>query len=206
MRPGWRSSMLSGGRSDSALVQRALDPASPLLGAGDRGRPGPRRLRLRGGVDAGGRGRADLALHRLARERDDPAQGLHLRADELHAARGGKSDRRRPDRCDGRRPPGGVAKDGWELLRSKTVKLIDGRVPQWGTSEVMLGRGTRGRYRGAELGQSISIARRQWQVVGVFDADGSGFESEIWADVDQIADAAHRIGYSTMTAHLKSPS
>jgi putative ABC transport system permease protein len=100
----------------------------------------------------------------------------------------------------------GITKDGWELLRSKTVKLIDGRVPQWGTSEVMLGRGTRGRYRGAELGQSISIARRQWQVVGVFDADGSGFESEIWADADQIGDAAHRIGYSTMTVHLKSPS
>ncbi|HEX4386440.1 MAG TPA: ABC transporter permease [Myxococcales bacterium] len=100
----------------------------------------------------------------------------------------------------------GVTKDGWELLRSKTVSVIDGRVPRWGTSEIMLGRGTRGRYKGAELGQSISIARRQWQVVGIFDAGGSGFESEIWGDVDQIADAAHRIGYSTMTVRLKSPS
>ena len=100
----------------------------------------------------------------------------------------------------------GVSKDGWDLLRSKTVKLIDGRAPQWGTSEVMLGRATRGRYQGAQVGQSISIARRQWQVVGVFEASGSGFESEIWGDVDQIADAAHRIGYSTMTVRLKSPS
>jgi putative ABC transport system permease protein len=100
----------------------------------------------------------------------------------------------------------GVSKDGFELLRSRSVKLIDGRLPQWGTSEVMLGRGTRGRYQGAQVGQSISIARRQWQVVGVFDASGSGFESEIWGDVDQIADAARRTGYSTMTARLKSPS
>jgi ABC-type lipoprotein release transport system permease subunit len=100
----------------------------------------------------------------------------------------------------------GVTKDGWELLRSKAVHVAEGRVPQWGTSEVMLGRATVGRYQGAELGHSISIARRQWQVVGVFDAEGSGFESEIWGDADQIADAAHRIGYSTLTVHLRSPS
>ena len=100
----------------------------------------------------------------------------------------------------------GVTKDGWELLRSKTVHLVEGRPPQWATSEVMIGRATVGRYTGARLGQSISIARRQWQVVGVFEAGGSGFESEIWADADQIADAARRTGYSTMTVKLKAAS
>jgi putative ABC transport system permease protein len=97
----------------------------------------------------------------------------------------------------------GVTKDGFELLRSRTVHLVEGRLPQWGTSEVMLGRATRGRYHGARVGDSIAIARRQWQVVGVFDAGGSGFESEIWADADQIADAAHRTGYTTLTVRLK---
>jgi ABC-type lipoprotein release transport system permease subunit len=101
----------------------------------------------------------------------------------------------------------GVTKDGWELLRSHTVKLVEGRLPQWGTSEVMLGRATRGRYRGAQVGQSISIARRQWQVVGVFDASGSAFESEIWGDADQIADASRRTGlFSSLTVRLRSPS
>jgi ABC-type lipoprotein release transport system permease subunit len=99
----------------------------------------------------------------------------------------------------------GVTKDGWDLLRSKTV-LIDGRVPQWGTSEVMIGRATKGRYKGAEAGQSISMARRQWQVVGIFESGGSGFESEVWADADQIADAGHRPVYSTMTVKLRSAS
>ena len=92
----------------------------------------------------------------------------------------------------------GVTKDGWELLRSRTVKVIDGRPPQWGTSEVMIGRSTRGRYKGAEIGQ--------WQVVGVLDSGGSAFDSEIWGDADQIIDTARRPGYSTMTARLKSPS
>jgi hypothetical protein len=100
----------------------------------------------------------------------------------------------------------GITRDGWELLRSKTVRVVEGRVPQWATSEVMIGRAAVGRYQGAQVGQSISIARRQWQVVGVFDASGSGFESEIWTDADQIIDAARRTGYSTMTVKLKSAS
>ena len=100
----------------------------------------------------------------------------------------------------------GITHDGFDLLRSKTVRISDGRMPQAATSEVMIGRGMRGRYKGAEIGQSIRIARRDWQVVGVFDAGGSGFESEIWADADQIADAAHRTGYSSMTVRLKSTS
>lgn len=99
----------------------------------------------------------------------------------------------------------GITRDGFELLRSKAVKLVDGRAPQWATSEVMIGRSVRGRYSGAEVGQTITIARRQWQVVGMFDAGGAAFESEIWADADQIADAAHRTGYSSLTVRLKSP-
>ena len=100
----------------------------------------------------------------------------------------------------------GVTRDGWELLRSKSIRIVEGRLPQWATSEVMLGRSTVGRYKGAQVGQSISIARRQWQVVGVFDAGGSGFDSEIWADADQIADAARRTGYSSLTVKLRNPS
>ena len=100
----------------------------------------------------------------------------------------------------------GVTKDGWELLRSKSIKVVEGRLPQWATSEVMLGRSTVGRYKGARVGDSISIARRQWLVVGIFDAGGSGFDSEVWADADQIADASRRTGYSIVTVKLKDPS
>ena len=43
-------------------------------------------------------------------------------------------------------------------------------------------------------------------MVGVFEAGGSGFESEVWADADQIMDAARRTGYSQLTVRMKSPS
>jgi putative ABC transport system permease protein len=100
----------------------------------------------------------------------------------------------------------GFTHDGYELVRKETVHVVDGRLPQAGTSEVMIGRSMKGRYVGAQVGQSIHIARRDWQVVGLFEANGSGFESEIWADADQIADAMHRTGYSSMTVRLKSAS
>ena len=100
----------------------------------------------------------------------------------------------------------GLTPDGWALLRSQSVRIADGRLPQWGTSEVMVGRAIRGRYAGADLGQQIQIARRGWTVVGIFDAGASSLESEVWTDAEQLMDAARRQGYSTMTARLRAPS
>lgn len=100
----------------------------------------------------------------------------------------------------------GFTLDGYNLLRKDVVKVIEGRLPQPGTSEVMIGQATRGRYVGAELGKSIYKARRQWHVVGVFSSDGAGFDSEVWADADQIGQAMNRQGYSSMTVRLRSPS
>ncbi|MHB8416915.1 MAG: ABC transporter permease [Myxococcales bacterium] len=74
-----------------------------------------------------------------------------------------------------------------------TVKVVEGRAPSQGTSEVMIGKGIVGRYTGFELGNKVNFARRDWQIVGVFTADGAAFESEVWGDVDQLADAFQRI-------------
>jgi putative ABC transport system permease protein len=135
-------------------------------------------------------------------------------ADPAVAVRGGKPVAspelfviQQLDRKDGRGPANvafrGVTKDGYDLLRAETVKVVEGRYPQPATSEVMLGKGVRGRYVGAELGQSIRKARREWHVVGVFESGGSALESEIWADADQLAQANNRVGYSSLTVRLK---
>ncbi|MBS2023763.1 MAG: ABC transporter permease [Deltaproteobacteria bacterium] len=115
------------------------------------------------------------------------------------------------DRVDGSGPANvafrGFTADGYNLLRKDTVKVVQGRLPREGTSEVMIGKAALGRYVGATLGGSIKKARREWPVVGVFDADGSAFDSEIWVDVEQLAQAFNRTGfYSTMTVKLRSPS
>jgi putative ABC transport system permease protein len=74
-----------------------------------------------------------------------------------------------------------------------TVKVIEGKVPGAGTSEIMIGKGIVGRYEGFHLGDHLTFARRDWNVVGIFSAEGASFESEIWGDVDQLSDAFSRV-------------
>ena len=100
----------------------------------------------------------------------------------------------------------GYTQDGYDLLRKYTIKVIKGRLPKMGTSEVMIGAGARGRYLGAELDQTIRKARRDWVVVGVFTSGGSASESEIWGDVDQLGQAMNRPGFSSMTVRLRDPA
>jgi putative ABC transport system permease protein len=86
------------------------------------------------------------------------------------------------------------------------VKIIEGRPAKAGTDEVMVGRRIHGAFRGVQLGQSFEIKKnRRVQVVGVFEADGSQFESEIWADVDTVRSAFGREGLvSSITVALES--
>jgi len=59
---------------------------------------------------------------------------------------------------------------------------------------------------GMAIGRSFTLQRRDWMIVGVFDAGGSGFESEIWGDVDVIGPAFNRGGYHSVTLRMRDPS
>jgi putative ABC transport system permease protein len=75
------------------------------------------------------------------------------------------------------------------------VKVVRGRRPQPGTNEVMVGAGIAGRFKGIAMGQQFELRRnRPLQVVGVFSADGSSYESEVWGDVDVIRTSLGREG------------
>jgi putative ABC transport system permease protein len=71
--------------------------------------------------------------------------------------------------------PAGIA------LRNE-VSIVEGRMFQFGTTEVVVGRGASGQFVNLSLGDTIVSGQNQWQVVGVFEADGGIAESEIWAD------------------------
>jgi putative ABC transport system permease protein len=71
--------------------------------------------------------------------------------------------------------PAGIA------LRNE-VSIVEGRMFQFGTTEVIVGRGASGQFVNLSLGDTIVSGQNQWQVVGVFEADGGIAESEIWAD------------------------
>jgi putative ABC transport system permease protein len=88
------------------------------------------------------------------------------------------------------------------------IKLVDGRPPQPGTDEVMIGKGLVGRFRGMEIGESFDLKKnRPVKVVGVFSAGGSSFESEVWADVDTARSSFGREGVvQSVTVQLESAS
>lgn len=92
------------------------------------------------------------------------------------------------------------------LLREK-VKISEGRMFAPGSEEVVVGRAVQRRFDGLTLGSKLKVkANREVTVVGVFDAAGSGSESELWGDVDTLrAVFARRGSYSSLTARLVSP-
>ncbi len=85
------------------------------------------------------------------------------------------------------------------------IKLIAGRLPQPGSTEIMVGQSVAQRFQGVELGASLNFATRNWTIVGIFDAGKTGFSSEIWGDVDQLMQAFRRPVYSSILFRLRDP-
>ena len=86
------------------------------------------------------------------------------------------------------------------------VKITDGRMFNWGAREVIAGAGITKRFVGAQIGEKVKFGGDIWTVVGLFDAAGSAFDSELWGDLNQIADAFRRSSFSTVTVRLKDPN
>ncbi|MCI0406256.1 MAG: ABC transporter permease [candidate division Zixibacteria bacterium] len=86
------------------------------------------------------------------------------------------------------------------------IKLAAGRMFTEGLSEIIVGKQTAERFKGAELGGALKFGQREWRVVGVFEADRSAFETEVWGDVNQMMAAFNRPVVSSMTLKLADPS
>ncbi len=84
------------------------------------------------------------------------------------------------------------------------VKLITGRMPRWGTSEIVVGQSVAKRFKNIGLQRTLSFATRSWNIVGVFDAGDTGFSSEIWGDADQLMQSFRRQTYSSVIFRLRN--
>jgi putative ABC transport system permease protein len=98
----------------------------------------------------------------------------------------------------------GVTPQAFAVRRG--VRIVEGRTFQPGLYEVIVGRKMFDRFEGMGLGRALQLQRRSWTIVGVFEANGSGFESEIWGDVDVMTPAFNRIGYQSITLTMQDPS
>ena len=87
------------------------------------------------------------------------------------------------------------------------VKIVEGRNFTPGLFEVIAGKKISDRVQGLDVGSVLNLQKKDWKVVGLFTADGSSFESEIWGDYDAMAPAIHRNGgCESLTLRLTNPS
>src|SRR4029077_2847417 len=87
------------------------------------------------------------------------------------------------------------------------VKIIEGRMFRPGVSEIIVGKNAKATYSGLTLGSTIGLGSVRWQVVGIFDAGGSAFDSEVWGDAHLLNGAYKRPDTfsQSVTVHLTSP-
>ena len=86
------------------------------------------------------------------------------------------------------------------------MRIVEGRPPQPGTDEVIIGTRIAGNFKGVEMNGSFELKKnRPVTVVGVFESGGSTFESEVWADIDAIRTSFGRDNLvSSVTVQLES--
>lgn len=79
----------------------------------------------------------------------------------------------------------GLLPIGFEMREE--AKLIAGRMFETGRREVVVGKSVAQRYPAARLGKRLTFGRGEWEVVGIMDAGQSAFNSEIFADLNQVS-------------------
>jgi putative ABC transport system permease protein len=88
----------------------------------------------------------------------------------------------------------------------KNVKIVQGRTFQPGLAELIVGKNATTSYSGLTVGNTVNFGGGHWQIVGVFDAGGSAFDSEVWCDARVLDDVYKRPSniFQSATVHLSS--
>jgi len=87
------------------------------------------------------------------------------------------------------------------------VRILQGRMFEPGLSELVVGKNASTTYAGLTVGNTLNFAGGHWHVVGIFDAGGSSFDSEVWCEgtiLNQVLKRPPNI-FQSVTVHLVSP-
>lgn len=99
----------------------------------------------------------------------------------------------------------GIGVEGLALRRS--VQIVEGRMFDPGANEIIVGASLLREFSGFDLGSAVRLRGSEWRVVGVFDAPGTVFASELWADVAVTQSLFQRPNvYQTMKFKLENPA
>ena len=97
----------------------------------------------------------------------------------------------------------GVSPSVWSVRSN--LRLVAGRRPESGKSEICVGEKMAGRFDHTGIGETLRIAGRNWTVVCRFTANGSAFESEIWGENEQVMPVFRGEAFQSVTFRLQDP-
>ncbi|HXU11902.1 MAG TPA: ABC transporter permease [Candidatus Binatia bacterium] len=84
-------------------------------------------------------------------------------------------------------------------IRGDNVKVVEGSMFRPGTSEAIASTRLRQRFADMQIGGTIKSGSERYTIVGFFDASGSPYDSEIWGDLHNVQEQAHRgTGFSSV--------
>src|SRR5262249_17432427 len=87
------------------------------------------------------------------------------------------------------------------------IRIIAGRMFTPGANEIVVGKSLLREFEGFEIGRTVTFATTRWTVVGIFEAAGSVFESEIWADLPVVQSLFNRHNlFQSLGARRQSPA
>lgn len=99
----------------------------------------------------------------------------------------------------------GVSEKGWRLWPE--VRIVEGRAFMPGRREAVIGRAAQNEFAGTGVGETVELANGPWTIVGVFEAPGTLFESELWGDVEMVFPGYSITGqFSSVVGELESPA
>ncbi|HXH05692.1 MAG TPA: ABC transporter permease [Vicinamibacterales bacterium] len=102
-------------------------------------------------------------------------------------------------------PLRGILPEAFDVRREASI--VEGRRFQPGRHEVIVGRAASRQFSGLELGRTVRWGRTEWTIVGIFEADDSASEGEIWCDA-RVLQPAYRRGnsFQSVLVRLESPA
>ena len=88
-----------------------------------------------------------------------------------------------------------------------SVTLAAGRMFKPGLTELVVGKNVAAAYVGLDLGSTVRFGGSAWTVVGVLDAGGTAFDSEVWCDATVLKQVFQRPAslFQSVTVRLTSP-
>lgn len=98
----------------------------------------------------------------------------------------------------------GVAPQAFQIRPE--VRLVRGRPFRPGLREVIVSQRVAMRFQGLNLGDQTRLGRGTFTIVGIFDAGGRAYDSEMWADYQEVMQEFDRNVYSTVALRAIDPA